>query len=102
MSAEGARRSQPNGDFSTPESDVLFRADGPSAALREVVLPALRETNEAWAGHGFQVYPKDETLTEAHDQPSGHPKILFRTRATLPEDLVASGLISHAQPGKTG
>jgi hypothetical protein len=58
--------------------------------LREVVLPALREANEAWAGHGFQVYLKDETLTEAHDQPSGHPRILFRVaRATLPEDLVA-------------
>jgi hypothetical protein len=81
---------QSDGGVDEAVSDVLYRADRPSAALREVVLPALREANEAWAGHGFQVYLKDETLTEAHDHPSGHPRILFRVaRATLPEDLVA-------------
>jgi hypothetical protein len=80
----------PDGDAGTAESDVLYRADRPRAALGEMVLPALREANEAWAGHGFQVYLKDETLTEAHDQPSAQPRILFRiARATLPEDLVA-------------
>jgi hypothetical protein len=80
----------PDADVGTAESDVLYRSDRPRAALRELVLPALREANEAWAGHGFQVYLKDETLREAHDQPSDHPGILFRiARATLPEDLVA-------------
>ena len=91
VSGQDQGASAQSGDgIETLVSDVLYKVDQPSVTLRTLVLPALQEANAAWAGHGFQVYLQDQTLTERHDQPSGKPRVLFRVaKATLPEDLVA-------------
>ncbi|GEP07632.1 hemerythrin domain-containing protein [Methylobacterium oxalidis] len=81
----------PLSSVDTASRETRYRANPQRDVLREMVLPALAEANKGWEEHGFQIYLKDETLTESRGGSADRPRVSFRiARATLPVDLVAS------------
>jgi hypothetical protein len=99
---EPSRYSEAESELGSPAGDVLYTVRTVRDGLRELVLPTLTEASEAWAAHGYQVYVKDETLSEHRDRIMEHPRVLFRiARATLPTELVAKkGHLFVLQQGK--
>lgn len=93
----------PLSSVDTAPREARYRADPQRDVLREMVLPALAEANKGWEEHGFQIYLKDETLTENRDQPADQPRVSFRiARATLPADLVADRAPQFTFQGSAG
>jgi len=99
---EPSKHSEADPELGSPAGDVLYTVSSVRDGLRELVLPTLTEASEAWAAHGYQVYLKDETLSEHRDRITKHPRVLFRiARATLPTELVAKkGHLFVMQQGK--